>query len=277
MTKILEIPFHFIINLAPYSALEQIAKSRNYKFESEIFYSEKPKAKELIIDPTNSDKLLIYKLLGAADEKSSLILTHEDLFEYINAVYAENRLPEQLIQILNNKNKTQSLLFLGVDFSKWYTQLILNVLGLENAKITRMASGENMQENNFMFCRNHLKIEFITDNIKQFIIELHKQYQNRFELRSKSEQLDTAATDQEPIYKNFRLLLNKSFSGDTFSSFCMDYFIDVYDSFTNEQSFPQRIQTLLNHVRKYNLYQKLLDNINEVNPTFIEQCKPYFE
>ncbi len=275
--RILEIPFHFIVNLSLYSNLQETAGELNFNFIPETF--NKLTKNELSFDPTEADSpMLLYNFLGSTKETSSVVLSHDDLFTYIKSILDQKRIPTMFIDLLQSQMKTSVLLFLGVDFTKWYTQLMLSILDIPEKKITRYASGQNMLHEQFELCKNGLNIKFVTDNIPEFVNNLHGAFKAKNELRKP---LNTNLS-QKPIIIKFRGLLETTFQGSDgaskFERFCDDYKYDeVSTNFCSDQDKSYRIDLLLKYVKHKKLYNKLLDDITNYNKVHIDNIKDYFE
>ncbi len=275
ITKILEIPFHLIVNLSSYSCFHEVAKVKNFDVKTETFNI--ADTNKLSFDPTLPDTpALIYNILGDTTNYPAMVLSHTDLFTYINSVFDEKRFPKNLGDLMESEMKTNVLLFLGVDFTKWYTQLMLSNLKIPEKRI-RYASGQNMLHEQFELCKNGLNIEFVTDNAAKFVHDLHNLFSTGGELRTQ----ELLGKMRNAKHKNFRKLLNATFQGSDGDAklkiFCDDDFPQVSDKFISDQSRDIRIDFLLKYVKEHRQYEQLLENIAEYNPTFIADYETYFE
>lgn len=123
--RIIEIPFHVIISLNPDTFLPNTASSRGYGIPHHFhFFMSNGEANEELVEP-NMDTPLIYNLVGCVDEDESLVLDYEDLFRLLRRAFSPDGLPNNLRKKLK---EARSFLFLGFDFEKWYSQLLLQLL-----------------------------------------------------------------------------------------------------------------------------------------------------
>ena len=97
--KIAEIPFHTIISINPDIALKKFFEQHNYPHSFEFF--DKKNKKDLIEAPTK-EKPLLYNLFGSVTKEDTLILTHDELFDYFSALMGNNVLPLELRSTLES-------------------------------------------------------------------------------------------------------------------------------------------------------------------------------
>jgi hypothetical protein len=79
------------------------------------------------VETPGSERPLLYNLCGCLQEEESLVLDYEDLFQFLRAVLPDG-LPNKVRMQLR---RAESFLFLGFDFEKWYSQLLLQLLTYE--------------------------------------------------------------------------------------------------------------------------------------------------
>ena len=127
---IAKLPIHLIISLSPdlqlQKAFEEI--NRPHRFS---YYMKQQNMGELNYMPTR-DEPLIYNLLGSCDDQDSMVFSYEDLFEYIEAILGNTKLPTELQAILQD---TKSYLFVGVKFEKWYLKLLMRILKIQVSEL----------------------------------------------------------------------------------------------------------------------------------------------
>jgi len=168
--KIAEIPFHTIVSINPDIALKKFFEQNNYPHTFEYF--DKNKKKDIAEGPSK-EKPLFYNLFGSVTKEETLILTHGEMFEYFKALMGNNVLPLELRTALES---ALDLIFLGFEFDKWYVQLILSLLKLNDEKyqFIRYASSNVMNHDTESLCIKHFKIEFIGADNNLFINTLHE-------------------------------------------------------------------------------------------------------
>jgi len=177
--KISKIPFHLIISITPDSLLQSMFEKNKIPFE--FAYYDKTKKPDDVSSPSRKVPL-IYNLLGSIDYEESLVLTHDDLFDFLLAILGSKNLPNNL---LNSFQIADNLLFLGFKFDKWYVQVLLRLLNLHQSKykFVRYASNKKINPDIQSLCVDQFKIEFVKDKCEEFIDNLYLQCEEKGLLR----------------------------------------------------------------------------------------------
>lgn len=167
--KIAEIPFHVAVSINPDIALKRFFVKNNYPHVFEFFDK---KIKKDIAETPGDKKPLIYNLFGSVTNLDTLILSHDDLFEYFRALMGNNVLPQELRTALESAS---NYIFLGFQFDKWYIQLILSFLKLNDKQYNfiRYASANAISNEIKSLCINQYRIQFIGADNNLFINTLH--------------------------------------------------------------------------------------------------------
>lgn len=167
-TTLAQIPFHLVISTNPDLNLLQIFEASNTPCA--FAYYDKTANPDDVSMPTRNMPL-IYNLFGSIEKEESMILTHNDLFDFLLAVLGSRNLPTELKNALLGAD---NYLFLGFKFDKWYVQLLLRLLNLhkENFKFARFASNKDLRPETRMMVSDQFKIEFVEDQIEQFVQQL---------------------------------------------------------------------------------------------------------
>ncbi len=167
--KIAQIPFNLIICVTPDNILDRQFKNSNLPHEFEYFAKYK---NPLPLKSPTKNQPLIYNLFGNILDEESLVLSHDDLFEYLQSILGGNSLPDELKKTLKTAN---NYIFLGFQFDKWYVQLLLRLLNLhdERYKFARFAASQRLNKETHTLCVTHFKIEFVNKDITDFIDNLH--------------------------------------------------------------------------------------------------------
>jgi hypothetical protein len=180
LRKLAEIPFHVIFTVTPDKLLNRAFEEQGFPFQ--FGYYKKNKEPQDIRTPARQNPLL-YNLFGCLDSEESLILTHNDLYDYFKSIFARKSMPQLLKDQLH---QIRNVLFLGVPFDKWYMQLLLRELEIHNAgyAFLRFAANQSLSGDIQTFCTEQFKINFIFDGketgqqvISDFITELHRRCQ----------------------------------------------------------------------------------------------------
>jgi len=172
---IAEIPFHFYMTVTPDKLLHQTNPQT--------------------IEEPCKDNPLIYNIFGILDNRESIILTHDDLYDYFKSIFARKSMPDEVRTTLNNADH---IIFLGVPFQKWYMHLLLREFGAhENKEIIRYAFDQSVSDKISTLCLNEFKITFILNrNITYFVDELYNKFKREKGLREKS---TTKNEETDPI------------------------------------------------------------------------------
>lgn len=185
--KITAIPFNTIIIVTRYPFLIQSFENNNIEFQhrwfSKVFDKSKP---EQEIEIPSAEIPLLYNLFGRFDIDESLLLTHNDLFDYLSKLLSENAIPTKLKDLVKSADE---IIFLGFKFEKWYVQLLLRLFELHNlnAHFERISIRSGDEEDVVDICETDFKINFIDDNIDSFINTLYdKCVENGLTLRKPS-------------------------------------------------------------------------------------------
>jgi hypothetical protein len=171
--RIARIPFSMIFSLTPDNILARTFDATGFDYQPD-FYFRKRKASEHFEKPTKQ-KPLIYNLLGNIEEPESLVLTHNDFFDYLESVFEANSMNQRLKDELEQMER---FIFLGLPYKKWYFQLLLRVLALHTEKfkdIERFALREFENPKLQKLYTEEFKIEFFPFSTTEFIGELYRQ------------------------------------------------------------------------------------------------------
>jgi hypothetical protein len=130
--------------------------------------------------PGSPDAPVIYHLFGDAQEPGSLVISENDLLDFLIAIVSERPpLPNSLIRAL--KRVGQSFLFVGFGIKQWYLRVLLKVLvrALElhrtgSAIATEPLRGlsEIDREQTILFYQRGTRIEIEDADISAFLADL---------------------------------------------------------------------------------------------------------
>ena len=198
--KISEIPFHLIINLTPDKILYNSILEKGHQIGFTHYRKNKSPLKE--IKPTKNNPL-IYNMLGCVDDYESLVLSHNDLFDYFQSIFKEESMATPVkASIVEATN----LIFLGVRFDRWYMQLLLRILYLHtNHNLVKIASNLSVDEETQTICYDHFRINFVPNNLHDFIADIHEVFKKEGDLREAEE-----IPDKVQIKDKIRFLIGYS-------------------------------------------------------------------
>ena len=181
--QLARLPLKLWVNASVDTFLAQALERLQIAFDFDYF--NKSKARPDIMPPTKEQPLL-YNLVGIVDEEESLLLTHGDLYQYLEAVLSRNQLPGRL---LDTCLEAHSVIFLGINFEKWYVQLLLRLLRMhdEQGRHVRYSTEKKLNADTLSIVKDQFQIEFISDNIDAFVQELYDRCEAEGLLRNPGE------------------------------------------------------------------------------------------
>ena len=178
-TLIAEIPFHLIISLSPDQLLPEAFGRAQFPYGFAYYKMGKNPAP---LPLSYTDQPLIYNLLGTATDDHSLVFSYEDLFSYLEGIFGAYKLPDTLRQSLQ---QAEHLIFLGIQYDKWYMKLLLRLLGLHEEKDIAACGDEGFWEGELKaFYEEHFdEINFFETGAMGFVEALYAECQARGVLR----------------------------------------------------------------------------------------------
>jgi hypothetical protein len=168
-----EIPFHIYLTITPDLLLPQAFQQHDFVFQHGYY---KKNTDPQSIRPPSAENPLVYNLFGCVENEESLVLSHDDLYDYFKSIFARRSMPSELKDELR---EVRNLLFLGVPFDKWYLQILLRELEIHNQQyaFTRFAANQTLSDEIHTLCVEQFQIQFIEHNISDFLRELHSRIQ----------------------------------------------------------------------------------------------------
>ena len=184
LRKIIEIPFSVVLSVNP----DTFQRDLRFHYGLPHRFSLFDAGKEPDVDlPEAAPDLLkqrvplYYNLLGCVEKQSTLILDYDDLFRLFQGLIAAPKLPGRLLVRLA---ETTSYLFLGFQFDRWHTQLLLRLLDVKRAArrfalqsvVPKEAGGE-------AFLVNQFRIKFLGAET-HLLDQLHTAFADEGNLRA---------------------------------------------------------------------------------------------
>lgn len=183
LEKLARIPFQIVVSFTPDRLFSRVMERQGVAHQTSFYHygqAAKPLQKPVQELP------VFFNQLGWIEEDESLVLTHNDLFDYLEAVFTGGHINTDLKAELMQAN---NYIFLGLPFGKWYMQLILRVLGIhaDGANFDRIAPApESLDPATRTLYEQEFKIQFVEENIQSFVGELYERCTEKGLLRQES-------------------------------------------------------------------------------------------
>jgi len=166
--KIAAIPFHLVLSVNPDNLLSDVAFKYGIRHRFAFFHHRGDGVQE-VEAPTRAQPLY-FNLCGSKLQDDSLILDYDDVYRMLQTTFGAPGLPERLRRTLLH---AKTFLFLGFQFDKWHSQLLLRFLSGEKAiKKFALKTPPNDQETH-SFLIHQFQLEFI-ENDSQFFEALYQ-------------------------------------------------------------------------------------------------------
>jgi hypothetical protein len=165
-----ELPFRLLINTGPDSFLSEVMEEEPVRNHATAHFDRSQA--QLQLPEFDKGLPLIYNIMGKLEEEESLVLSHEDLFAYLEAALARDELPKGLMSELYD---ARSFVFLGFNFEQWYVQLLLRLLRLHSSHGLRYATEQKFNADTLSICEEQFHIEFVGEDVIGFLQNLHQQ------------------------------------------------------------------------------------------------------
>ncbi|MEI6410838.1 MAG: SIR2 family protein [Bacteroidota bacterium] len=168
--KLADIPFHIYLTITPDLLLPESFREKNFQFQHGYYKKDTdPQAIKL----PSAENPLIYNLFGCIENEESLVLSHDDLYDYFKSIFTRRSMPGELKDELR---EIRNMLFIGIPFDKWHLQILLRELEIHNQQyaFTRFAANQNLSTEISTLCFEQFQIQFIDKNVDEFVQELHR-------------------------------------------------------------------------------------------------------
>lgn len=179
-----ELPFPLVVSVNPDLALPQFFSKRQLNFQFDYF-SAKDKATPSNISKPTAASPLIYNLCGSIEDYQSLVLDFDDMFELLKNLLSDFGIPKAVNDVLVNAT---TYIFIGFQFDKWYTQLLLRYLNknrdrFSNAKKNYATKTVISDEDTRVFFQQQFNLTIYGAD-GQFLHDLHAEYAAAKKLRA---------------------------------------------------------------------------------------------
>ena len=169
LAQVARLPFQVLISLTPDRLLQQAFEKQDLPYQHAVYVRRKPAPE---IQPPGPALPLVYQFLGELEQRESLVLTHDDLYDFFESVIEHRSMPELLKTRIR---EAYTLVFLGLPFDKWYMQLLLRVLGQHsNKNALKYAANQALDQQTQAFCYEQFNILSVPAQVAPFVAELHQ-------------------------------------------------------------------------------------------------------
>ncbi len=171
LQRIVQIPFHLVVSVNPDTFVTEAFYRYGVQHRFHYFqYRQRANENNDIEKPTQALPL-VYNLFGSKDQDDSLVLDYDDVFKMLQSALGTSSLPTKLLTTFKDAS---TYIFLGFQFDKWYSQLLLKLLS-DNGRSEKLISINNAlsDADSNQFVISEFKIQFTGDQY-DFFGELHK-------------------------------------------------------------------------------------------------------
>ena len=208
--KLAQLPIGTFINVSPDHILSATYENLNLDHDF-YFYNKKTIESGNTIAHIHTEKPLVYNLFGSILEPDSLIVTHEDIFEFIfSLIGKKKKLPEELLAQIYD---TRLFVFLGFEFETWYLRLILRIFHLHEDENMGVASVDtkSLNANLKQFYENNFEIEFIDSDIEMYVDAIFQHFQKKGKLNKQKSDAAHLSLDLQvsEVQNKLRVLVGK--------------------------------------------------------------------
>lgn len=205
--KLAALPFTFVVNTS-YTNFFATCLRKLDKVPETAYYNFRGKKIDLV-ESVNTDELgtkltpFIYNLFGSVSDPSSLVLSENDLVQFVINIISRNPgLPANVKSELANQEK--SFLFLGFGFlgRNWYFRILLQALESNNKGRMSYAlecinNIQNDADPTVLFFRDELKLSLYHYDQKEFVDNLVNAW-NAYLEKKKLSGADSAVAENAP-------------------------------------------------------------------------------
>lgn len=162
LLQLASLPFPLIFSLTPDTFLRDtfdkygIPHSFVYFREGKTIMQEDEILADKDIPKGEKGKPLICNLFGIVSEYDSLILDYEDMFKLVQGILS----PEFSTTLKARLQRATTHIFIGFDFEKWYTPLLIRALCERNPRNKYAFLGETIPQETYDFLIKEFDISF---------------------------------------------------------------------------------------------------------------------
>ncbi|MCY7327692.1 MAG: SIR2 family protein, partial [Saprospiraceae bacterium] len=180
LQRIVQIPFHLVVSVNPDTFVSEAFYRHGVKHRFHYFqHRHRDNENDEIEKPTKALPL-VYNLFGSKDQDDSLVLDYDDVYKMLQSALGTSSLPNKL---LRSFREASTYIFLGFQFDKWYSQLLLKLLS-DTGRSEKLISIDNelSDPDTHQFVVHQFQIKFMGDQF-DFFGALHQRCMDAHMLR----------------------------------------------------------------------------------------------
>lgn len=171
LQRIVQIPFHLVVSVNPDTFVSEAFYRHGVKHRFHYFqHRHRDNENDEIEKPTKALPL-VYNLFGSKDQDDSLVLDYDDVYKMLQSAFSASSLPNKMMRSFR---EASTYIFLGFQFDKWYSQLLLKFLS-DTGRREKLISINNplTDTDTHQFVIRQFQIQFMGDQF-DFFGELYK-------------------------------------------------------------------------------------------------------
>ena len=166
-----DLPIPLIVSTLPDNSLFRAFEHRGEAFQPATFNyrGNAPTATQ-----PATEKRILFRLFGDLADANSLVLTHDDLFDFLSQIMGARKLSDTHIHVQEMLvSKSTVFLFLGFQFDRWYMQILLRLLNPKKFKPRQYVVNPRLAHDTRVFFGSQFRMEFLGDcSPADFLTEL---------------------------------------------------------------------------------------------------------
>lgn len=166
LKRIVQIPFHLIVSLNPDTFVSEALYQYGIKHRFHYFQHRNRDNENDEIEKPGRAQPLVYNLFGSKDQDDSLILDYDDVYKMLQSAFGSSSLPNKF---LRSFREASTYIFVGFQFEKWYSQLLLKFLS-DSGRREKLISINNdlTDKDTHEFVIRQFQIQFMGDQFDFF-------------------------------------------------------------------------------------------------------------
>lgn len=185
LKNVIQIPFHLIVSLNPDTFITEAFYRYGVKHRFHYFQHRNRDNENEEIEKPSYVQPLVYNLFGSKDQDDSLILDYDDVFKLLQSAFGTTSLPNKFLRTFR---EASTYIFLGFQFDKWYSQLLLKYLSESGRREKMISINKNLEDKDtHEFVIRQFQIQFLGNQF-DFLNELYNQCSKAGILRTLAEE-----------------------------------------------------------------------------------------